>query len=159
MAQQRLLNRRIKVKICSKCEFLQEYTNFYPDKRNKTGYCSWCKNCWKVWRLTRKEKFNAYRKQYRKQHPEKWLESSIKSKYGLSYSDYKEFLIDQMGHCALCPESKKLQVDHDHQTGKVRGLLCINCNRDLAVIEKHYNKLNKFLNYLGEKNYALTRNY
>lgn len=51
---------------------------------------------------------------------------------GVSDAEYARMLEAQDGHCALCenePKSRKLHVDHDHRTGKVRGLLCFRCNR------------------------------
>lgn len=74
-------------------------------------------------------------------------EKHLKRKYGITSADYDRMLADQSGGCALCgvkPEALKagrfrefLHVDHDHDTGKVRALLCPDCNlmigrRDLA---------------------------
>lgn len=46
--------------------------------------------------------------------------------------DYELMLKDQKGHCAICKEkldeNKRLDIDHDHNTGEVRGLLCMHCN-------------------------------
>lgn len=67
-------------------------------------------------------------------HP-KWRQwaSHIRSRYGLSIADYCGMLSQQGGVCAICgtdaPGSNGLfVVDHDHETGAVRGLLCRNCN-------------------------------
>jgi hypothetical protein len=54
------------------------------------------------------------------------------AKLGFTDADYARLLEAQDGHCALCPnepKTRKLHVDHDHGTGKVRGLLCHRCNR------------------------------
>lgn len=53
---------------------------------------------------------------------------------GVSDDDYARMLEAQGGVCAICgnpPKSRRLHVDHDHRTGKVRGLLCFRCNRAL----------------------------
>jgi hypothetical protein len=64
--------------------------------------------------------------------------------YGITPEYYRALLLAQNGVCALCgePETQTLKgtlislsVDHDHKTGKVRGLLCIRCNRGLHYIE------------------------
>lgn len=58
----------------------------------------------------------------------------IEKTYGLDDAGYKALLAAQGGRCAICrarPQSKRLAVDHDHQTGAVRGLLCSRCNHDL----------------------------
>jgi hypothetical protein len=53
---------------------------------------------------------------------------------GVSNDEYARLLAAQGGHCALCPntpKTRRLHVDHDHATGRVRGLLCYRCNRAL----------------------------
>jgi hypothetical protein len=60
---------------------------------------------------------------------------------GVSDADYEALLAAQGGGCAICgnpPKTRRLHVDHDHKTGKVRGLLCHRCNRALPnwVTEK-----------------------
>jgi Recombination endonuclease VII len=54
--------------------------------------------------------------------------------YGISLDDYDNMLDDQGGRCAIClcrPRTRPLAVDHDHVTGRVRGLLCSRCNHGL----------------------------
>jgi hypothetical protein len=59
--------------------------------------------------------------------------------HGITLADYEAMLARQGGGCATCgrkPESgKNLHVDHDHQTGKIRGLLCIGCNLAIGYLE------------------------
>lgn len=53
---------------------------------------------------------------------------------GITDEEYVVLLVAQGGHCALCPnrpKSRRLHVDHDHRTGRIRGLLCHRCNRVL----------------------------
>ena len=60
----------------------------------------------------------------------------LKKKYGISKDTYDQMLTDQGGVCAVCqckPDGKDLAVDHCHTTGKVRGLLCSNCNTALGL--------------------------
>lgn len=56
--------------------------------------------------------------------------------YGLPAQEYDLLLLTQGDSCAICeqkcPTKKRLAVDHDHDTGKVRALLCINCNKALG---------------------------
>jgi len=55
---------------------------------------------------------------------------------GIDTAMYERLLRLQGGHCALCPnvpKTRRLNVDHDHRTGRVRGLLCHRCNRYLPV--------------------------
>lgn len=60
--------------------------------------------------------------------------SRVESTYGLEPGEYDRLFELQGGRCAICrcrPEAQRLAVDHDHQTQKPRGLLCIRCNHDL----------------------------
>ena len=62
--------------------------------------------------------------------------SRIRS-YGISVEDYEEMLESQGGGCYICgigPVGRALDIDHDHRTGKVRGLLCSNHNRALGLL-------------------------
>ena len=57
--------------------------------------------------------------------------------YGISIEEYESMLESQSGLCAICAEpGQKLFVDHNHQTGKVRGLLCPSCNGALGMVRE-----------------------
>lgn len=58
-----------------------------------------------------------------------------RSSYGISELEYQALITEQGDLCALCDKKKKLVVDHDHNTGKVRGLLCFRCNIALGLVE------------------------
>jgi hypothetical protein len=66
---------------------------------------------------------------------------ALKSKYGITLDDYARMFAAQNGRCAICntpPErGTNLHVDHDHKTGRVRGLLCSRCNLNLGRVEKN----------------------
>lgn len=105
------------------------------------------------------ERVKARNAQWRRDNPEKvkgymrkWL---LKKGYGLTLEQYERLLEDQNGVCAIClqPEHRvyngtlaSLAVDHCHETGRVRGLLCIRCNRSLHDTVWH----NAALSYLDE---------
>lgn len=62
---------------------------------------------------------------------------NLSRRYGLTPADVAKMLADQGGVCAICGEvPKKLRVDHNHKTGKVRGILCHRCNLMIAGIEE-----------------------
>lgn len=57
--------------------------------------------------------------------------------YGIDVEDYDRMLFEQDGVCYICkehPKKRALDIDHDHKTGKVRGLLCSNHNRALGLL-------------------------
>lgn len=72
--------------------------------------------------------------------------------YGIDVSDYDRMLEEQGGGCYICgkkPSGKRaLDIDHDHKTGKVRGLLCSNHNRALGLLNDDLKLLVKTLEYL-----------
>lgn len=103
-------------------------------------------------------KMKAYYKQYAKDHPaskEAKLQSLFKCKYGISLGEFNKMVEQQANLCALCkqPESVKprLSVDHDHITGKVRGLLCHQCNVGLGHFHDSIRLLEAAQDYLQGK--------
>jgi hypothetical protein len=76
--------------------------------------------------------------------------SRIRSRYGISKKEYEDISFCQLGLCAICliKPKGKLHVDHDHQTGKIRGLLCGSCNRALGLMKDNVDFLSKAIEYL-----------
>ena len=80
----------------------------------------------------------------------KWYK--ISKKYGVSKEQWEEMYEQQEGKCAICGKlPKKICVDHDHKTGKVRGLLCDECNRALGFFYDNIKSLKNAINYLEKK--------
>ena len=107
-------------KWCSKCGEVKPLEGFSKHKSTRDKYQSWCKSC-----------FAAYDKNWRT--PERSRKKSLKYLYGITPETYEVFLVSQDRCCKICgkhedDELGSLCVDHDHNTGKVRGLLCQNCN-------------------------------
>jgi hypothetical protein len=78
--------------------------------------------------------------------------------YGMTNDDYEQMLVNQQFCCAGCGThqndlTKKLNVDHNHTTGNVRGLLCGNCNRALGLLKDNMETLLRLHQYL-EKSYV-----
>lgn len=69
-----------------------------------------------------------------------WRNWMLKTQYGISESDYSDLIRKQGGVCAICfmpkqKQKRRFSVDHDHNTGTVRALLCGRCNTSLGVFE------------------------
>ncbi|TLS45516.1 recombination endonuclease VII [Streptomyces montanus] len=58
----------------------------------------------------------------------------LRRKYGLTVAERDEMIASQMGLCAICLEAPAVHVDHCHETGRVRGVLCFNCNSGLGLL-------------------------
>jgi cytochrome b involved in lipid metabolism len=155
------------MKTCTKCKQNLEDIDFCKDKSNKSGLTSWCKTCRndhnKGWRANNPDKIkvlNERHTQTRKEYyskPDiklKYRKASIKKQFGIEYDVY-EFLDEKQGGvCAICKTDEKsvrnkhLCIDHDHSTGKIRGLLCSNCNRGLGLLKDSEEILKSAIQYL-----------
>jgi len=84
---------------------------------------------------------------------EKSHERRVQITYGLRPGEYQMMLEKQDGRCAICgnkPVTIRLAVDHDHQTGRVRGLLCRRCNRALGLWEGDPQKMRNLIAYVRD---------
>jgi len=73
------------------------------------------------------------------------------AKFGITPEEYDGLLAAQAGVCAICGGdngSKRLAVDHDHDTGVIRGLLCNQCNRGLGLLGDSAESIRRVLDYL-----------
>lgn len=81
----------------------------------------------------------------------------LKKTYGISLVEYERILISQGGACKICrrvPDGKHLAVDHDHATGRIRGLLCQQCNTVLGLLKEDLESIKRLFEYVGEEHYA-----
>ena len=85
---------------------------------------------------------------------QKEKDQSMKYMYGMTPADYSRMYKEQLGGCAICGKGipstwdKGVHIDHDHNTGKVRGLLCPNCNNGLGNFKDNTNTLMSACEYL-----------
>lgn len=105
-----------------------------------------------AWRQKNKEKYQESVAKYKKNNPQKIQNYKLKKRYGISLDEYSELYKLQGGKCAICNKLEtathnftkktiKLAVDHCHKTGKVRGLLCQNCNRGIGKFHDNIENL------------------
>lgn len=103
--------------------------------------------------LKNPEKFLMRNKQWRKNNPDRVKNHNLKKEYGLTIEGYNSMLRGQKGKCAICSASKnndgkKLYVDHCHETGRIRGLLCRKCNTGLGLLGDRLKDILKVKTYL-----------
>jgi hypothetical protein len=97
-----------------------------------------------------------YQREYARRNPDRkraWSRNShLRRTYGLEPTDYEEMLTAQGGVCAICegePGDRPLDVDHDHSTGQVRGLLCHKCNKALGLLNDNVDAAQRYLEAHG----------
>lgn len=138
----------IDMKTCSTCGVTLDISFFNKSPAHKDGYHGVCKPC-----------KNAARRGKRTETPEQNRDYNLKSKYGLYQCDVDEILEFQKHCCAVCDvheteaEMGKLFVDHCHDTGEVRGMLCHHCNIMLGSARDVVSTLQAGINYLQETGY------
>lgn len=112
----------------------------------------------RIYREENKEAMNTNAREWKAANREKMRESKLKDRYGITIAEYNEMLVSQDMGCAICGSltpkrkgSEHLVVDHCHDSGEVRGLLCYKCNVGLGSFEDDLTLLIKAAGYL-EKN-------
>lgn len=150
---------RVGRKVCSKCAVAKPYEEFSPRVNRKHGRHSRCKACGRE--AGRNQSAVAKRESYERRR-ERLLDSYRIKNYGVTREQYDSMVEAQNGVCAICaqPETsrnkrgeiKQLAVDHDHNTGVVRGLLCARCNCGLGYFRDNLALLSAASAYLGSKN-------
>lgn len=128
------------MKVCKQCGIKKPLDAFSPDKNGLAGRQSRCKPC-RTW-----NKNNKYDPEYKRKY-------DLKIQYDISLEQYDEMLKAQGGCCAVCgnntPDGKgRFVVDHCHETGRVRGLLCTKCNVMLGMAKDSVSTLMSAVNYL-----------
>lgn len=130
-------------KHCPTCKQILAITEFSTMKV-RGGIASHCKSCSNSWGKEYLNTVEGKRKKedYYQKRKDKYIDRKLRKKYGISYDQYKEILKSQNSKCSICGktpgENKKLlAVDHNHLTGKNRGLLCSSCNICIGFIEKN----------------------
>jgi len=118
-------------KICTQCKILKTREEYYKNTRD--GYFSKCKKCTIVNRENRR----------------------LKKTYGINLKDYALILKEQNYRCKICGSTEnrgwgKFHIDHNHNTGQIRGLLCSNCNTLLGLCYENGLILLKAIKYLEE---------
>jgi len=111
--------------------------------------------------LKNPEKYRANSRKHYYENAEKYRERMRKdsrkyflvSRYGITEEEYNQLLVNQNFSCAICKShinefKRKLSVDHNHETGKVRGLLCNNCNAGIGYLEEDVDSLRQAIEYL-----------
>lgn len=102
------------------------------------------KEYFRIWKQKNKHRFVGYEKTR--------YEKRKYSKYGITQEIVDQILLEQNNKCYICSteftESVKLNIDHCHETMKVRGLLCVNCNVGIGHFKDNVELLQSAINYI-----------
>lgn len=169
------------MKPCRKCGNIKPLSEFHIARENKDGHRNECKDCWKKickaryaqnrdeyiartqkWREDNPEKYEEWRRRNREENRERIAavnrRAYLQRKYGLSPDDFEFLVVAQGGKCRICEaaEGEKLHVDHHHDSGLVRGLLCGKCNKAIGLLDEDPQLFEAATSYLREKQLPLS---
>jgi hypothetical protein len=144
------------MKRCNRCNLEKSKNDFFINSRRSDGLQTYCKPCHLEYgreRYANPEAFERRQmnrelyKERRKDSTRKWY---LKTTYGITPEKYLEMLESNNSSCWICNEKRDyyLHVDHDHKTGKVRGLLCHGCNNALGLFKDNKDSLLRAIEYL-----------
>ncbi len=149
------------MKPCKKCGEVKPLTEFHRARDNRDGHRNECKSCWrslqKQWYQRNREYAIARTQRWRDANQDKYAEwkrrnreenkpcrraqerrGHLRRKYGLTPEEYDFLRVAQSDECAICgtPDEAGLHIDHHHETGLIRGLLCGKCNKAIGLLKE-----------------------
>lgn len=122
-------------KRCAECREVKPLTEFHRAKSQSGGYNCYCKSCRK--------------RQARETH--------LMRTYGLTVAEFDAMVEAQGGVCACCGERDPQHVDHDHVTGRVRGVVCFRCNSGIGQFDDRADLMRSAIDYLERTTWQRTR--
>jgi hypothetical protein len=132
-------------KPCKECGEIKPINEFYKNKSMADGHINTCKECKKAYT---KERMRVFRQRHKPEHDRYLRHWYLRHKYKISIEEYESMLGEQEGHCKLCDRTENLCVDHCHDTGKIRGILCASCNVGIGNLQDDPDLLRKAAEYL-----------
>lgn len=134
-----------------------------PASKIRSRTCQWCSQDFelgvdnklhKYCSIGCRQKWHSSKFLTSKRDPLKTKDYQLRTKYGISLDQYNSMLCSQDFKCAICstsePQGYNWHVDHCHNTGKVRGILCCNCNQALGLLKENTHSLEKMIGYIKQ---------
>jgi hypothetical protein len=158
-----------RVKICKTCGVAKSLDDFYSNPTGRDGTRPECRACTKAWRkgwyTENREREIQRVLAWQREHPDLLAarmeafraagkkkvsdrKSHLKRKYGLTLDEFDRLLEAQGGVCVICGREGVDHVDHDHNTGRVRGILCFQCNVAIGLLEDDVDRIAAAIAYL-----------
>ena len=134
-------------------EKIKEHTKKYR-KNNREKILIGDRKRGKVYYETNKDRLLSKLRQNYKENPEFFKNKYYVQTYKITLEEYDKIFDSQCGKCAICGKHqsqshRNFDVDHDHTTNKIRGLLCNNCNQGLGKFQDNADYLKNAINYLS----------
>lgn len=139
-------------KMCTVCKVAKPFEDFYDGLKakkqrhptNKKYLHSRCKDCDHA-------RVRTYAKDNKVKVRKQQLISHRRREYGLTQEQYDDMILSQKNLCAICnqPSKRTLHIDHNHETGKIRALLCSNCNLGIGNFKDNLVYLQNAIDYLN----------
>jgi hypothetical protein len=143
---------------CSKCKIDKKVLEFNKSMLNiRSPYCRECSRAAVKAHHSKEESKQKHRDWYNRHYRDRARNGNYQKAYGISLDDYNRILLDQNNVCAICKKTQiksarnhdnYLAVDHCHETGKVRGLLCNKCNQGLGLFDESIELFSTAMKYL-----------
>ena len=128
------------MKRCADCKQTKPYDQFPRNKNSKDGYHCYCKACNNARTYESRQRLHGGSRHYH-----------LKHRYGIGADEFDELVRQQGGVCAICGRPDPEHVDHSHETGAVRGILCFNCNGGLGQFRDSIDALRAAAAYLDAR--------
>jgi hypothetical protein len=147
-------------KWCPRCKQMKKSSEFFKANNTGDGLAGYCKDCTAEYTKDRLKPGDHYQKYGRKWYQENKdyeLSRALVKSYGITLDDKRQMLIQQGGKCAICGNKlsaygRGSAVDHCHDTGNIRGVLCANCNKGLGCFKDDVSRLANAIQYLEATN-------
>jgi hypothetical protein len=134
------------MKICTKCRKPKPLDEYWNHPNGKYGKRPRCKDCVRTENYGHLQKRLVVEPSYNRDRVRKWSQAgdnkrrrNLLSRYGITPDEYDSILEKQGGVCAICclsmDEGRRLAVDHNHETGEIRGIVHLRCNSVIALFK------------------------
>jgi hypothetical protein len=126
------------MKRCPDCRQWKPKEEFPRNRNARDGRHPYCKPCHNARGRETRERLYGGSRHYH-----------LKKRYGIGAAEVDALIAAQGNRCSICSREGPEQVDHDHVTGKVRGVLCFNCNGGLGQFRDDLDVLSEAMTYLA----------
>lgn len=143
-------------KFCPSCQTIKPLDEFGANRSQHDGKQSRCKPCCVASVTASRHKDpTAHRvssRRWREKNLDRHADNNAKRNYGVEHGTYARMFAEQEGKCAICsappPANRRFHIDHCHDTGVVRGLLCTCCNTGIGQLKHKKTLLLSAIRYL-----------